>query len=96
MPAKALGGGVGLAAAVPWGVVGTEDTATRSLPELPTAGTADLRQHGAQLRLRGALPRSWGAGGWQEHERNHVRRLPTPLGPGGPVLQLGRLGEPGG
>lgn len=77
------------------GAAGKEDTATRSLPELTAAGTADPRRHGGQSPLRGAPPRSRGAGRGQELERNHVRRLPPSLGPGGPGRLLGRQGEPG-
>lgn len=72
------------AAATPGGGVQEEDTATRSRAALTAVPTAAKPGQAGRNRLR------------QRQERNHVPSLPLPLGPRGPGLQLGRLGEPRG
>lgn len=81
-------------AAVPGEAAGKEDRH----PPPPAAHSS--WGNGRRVRVRsateGPLPRSWGGGGGQALQRNHVPRLPSPLGPGGPGLQLGGPAEPRG
>lgn len=95
MAGKALGGGDSPRLRGPWG---SRREGGHCHPQPPGAHCSwDSRPPAARgaIAAAGSPPRSRSGGGGQELERNHVRRLPPSLGPGGPGRQLGRRGEPG-